>query len=73
MVDMETILVDDDQQRLNAMLQGVGYAIVCDDATVTVDEEHLLAGGAVGFMSIKAHVDLQRLTGLLRVEVWVSP
>jgi DNA invertase Pin-like site-specific DNA recombinase len=45
MVDMENILMDDDQQRLNALLQGVGYAIVCDDTTITVDEEHLLAGG----------------------------
>lgn len=45
MVDMENILLDDDPQRLNALLQGVGYAIVCDDTTITVGEEHLLAGG----------------------------
>lgn len=45
MVDMENILMDDDQQRLNALLQGAGYSIVCEDATITVGEEHLLTGG----------------------------
>ena len=45
MVDMENILMDDDPQRLNALLQGAGYSIVCEGATITVDEEHLLTGG----------------------------
>lgn len=45
MVDMENILMDDDPQRLNALLQGVGYSIVCDGPTITVDEEHLHSGG----------------------------
>ena len=41
MVDIENILMDDDQQRLNALLQEAGYSIVCDGTTITVDEEHL--------------------------------
>lgn len=45
MVDMENILMDDDQQRLNALLQGAGYSIVCEGSTITVGEEHLLTGG----------------------------
>ncbi|MNG02151.1 hypothetical protein D3C84_851610 [compost metagenome] len=45
MVEMENILLDDDPQRLNALLQGVGYSIVCDGSTITVDEEHLHSGG----------------------------
>lgn len=45
MVDMENILMDDDPQRLNALLQGAGYSIVCEGATITVGEEHLLTGG----------------------------
>lgn len=45
MVDMENNLMDDDPQRLNALLQGAGYSIVCEGATITVDEEHLLTGG----------------------------
>jgi len=36
--------MDDDEQRLNALLQNVGYTIVFDDKTITVDEEHLLGG-----------------------------
>lgn len=46
MVDMENILMDDDPQRLNALLQGASYFIVCEGATITVGEEHLLTGGA---------------------------
>ena len=50
MVDLEWTLFDDvehggDPQRLNALLQGAGYSIVCEGATITVDEEHLLTGG----------------------------
>ena len=45
MVDMENILMDDDQQRLNALLQGASYSIVYEGATITVGEEHLLTGG----------------------------
>lgn len=41
MVDIENILMDDDQQRLNAMLQEAGYSIVCDGTTITVEEENL--------------------------------
>ena len=45
MVDMGNILMDDDQQRLNALLQGAGYSLVCEGVTITVGEEHLLTGG----------------------------
>ena len=41
MVDVENILMDDDQQRLNALLQEAGYAIVCDGKTITLEEENL--------------------------------
>ncbi|MQT34688.1 recombinase family protein [Pseudomonas helleri] len=41
MVDIENILMDDDQQKLNAMLQEAGYVIVCDGTTMTVEEENL--------------------------------
>lgn len=45
MVDMGNILMEDDQQRLNALLQGAGYSIACEGSTVTVGEERLLTGG----------------------------
>lgn len=45
MVDMENILMDDDQQRLNALLQDAGYFIVCEGPIITVGEEHLLTSG----------------------------
>jgi len=45
MIDLQHTLMDDDEQRLNALLQGVGYSIVCDDSTITVDEPHLQTGG----------------------------
>jgi hypothetical protein len=38
-------LLDDDQMRLNALLQGVDYVIVCDGTTITVDEPHLQTQG----------------------------
>ena len=44
-MDMENTLTNDDQQRLNALLQGACYSIVCEGATITVGEEHLLTGG----------------------------
>ena len=44
MIDLQHTLMDDDEQRLNALLQNVGYTIVFDDKTITVDEEHLLGG-----------------------------
>lgn len=37
-VDVENDLLDDDPMRLNALLQGVGYAIVCDDKKIIVNE-----------------------------------
>ena len=45
MVDMENILMGDELQRLNALLQDAGYFIVCEGATITAGEEHLLTGG----------------------------
>lgn len=45
MIDLQHTLLDDDQMRLNALLQGVGYAIVCDGTTITVDEPHLQTAG----------------------------
>ena len=45
MVDMENILMDDELQRLNALLQDAGYFIVCEGPIITVGEEHLLTGG----------------------------
>lgn len=47
MVDLQHALLDDDKQRLNALLQGVGYAIVCDGPTITVNESHIETGGSV--------------------------
>ncbi|RBH40353.1 recombinase family protein, partial [Pseudomonas sp. MWU13-2860] len=44
-VDLQHTLLDDDEMRLNALLQGVGYVIVCDGASITVDEPHIHAGG----------------------------
>lgn len=38
MIDEEDMLLDDDPERLNALLQNVGYVLVCDDRTVTVEE-----------------------------------
>jgi len=45
MIDLQHTLLDDDQMRLNALLQGVGYVIVCDGAAITVDEPHLQTKG----------------------------
>ncbi|WP_324734070.1 recombinase family protein [Pseudomonas paeninsulae] len=45
MIDLQHTLMDDDEQRLNALLQGVGYAIICDGTTITVDEPHLQTKG----------------------------
>lgn len=45
MIEVGESLVDNDPQRLNALLQGVGYFIVCDGTTITVGEEHLETGG----------------------------
>ena len=45
MIDLQHTLMDDDEQRLNALLQDVGYVIVCDDTTITVNEPHLESGG----------------------------
>lgn len=45
MVDMENILMDDELQRLNALLQDAGYFIVCEGPIIIVGEEHLLTGG----------------------------
>lgn len=47
MVDLQHTLLDDDEQRLNALLQGVGYAIVCDGTTITVNEPHLQTDGDI--------------------------
>lgn len=47
MVGLQHALLDDDKQRLNALLQGVGYAIVCDGPTITVNEPHIETGGSV--------------------------
>jgi DNA invertase Pin-like site-specific DNA recombinase len=41
MIDLQHTLMDDDEQRLNALLQGVGYAIVCNGTTITVNEPHM--------------------------------
>lgn len=41
MIDMENILLDDDPMRLNALLQGVDYQIVCNGSTITVEEQSL--------------------------------
>jgi len=38
MIDEEEILLDDDPERLNALLQSVGYAVWVDDRTITVQE-----------------------------------
>jgi DNA invertase Pin-like site-specific DNA recombinase len=37
-IEAENDYLDDDPQRLNALLQGVGYVIHCDDKMITVDE-----------------------------------
>ncbi|APU29965.1 hypothetical protein UYA_09565 [Ectopseudomonas alcaliphila JAB1] len=37
-IEAENDYLDDDPQKLNALLQGVGYAIHCDDKTITVHE-----------------------------------
>lgn len=45
MIDLQHTLLDDDQMRLNALLQGAGYIIVCNGTTITVDEPHIDTGG----------------------------
>ena len=45
MIDLQHTLLDDDQMRLNALLQGTGYIIVCNGTTITVDEPHIDTGG----------------------------
>jgi hypothetical protein len=45
MIEVGEDLVDNDPQRLNALLQGVGYSIVCDGPTIVVEEEHLETSG----------------------------
>lgn len=37
-IETENDLLDDDPMKLNALLQNVGYAIHCDDKTITVHE-----------------------------------
>lgn len=37
-IEAENDYLDDDPQKLSALLQGVGYAIICDDKTITVHE-----------------------------------
>jgi len=37
-IEAENDYLNDDPQKLNALLQGVGYAIHCDDKTITVHE-----------------------------------
>ncbi|MNQ99387.1 hypothetical protein D3C85_1151200 [compost metagenome] len=41
----DELLEEGDMERLNAMLRGVGYRIVCDDTTITVDEESIESAG----------------------------
>lgn len=38
MVEFENDMLDDDVVKLNALLQGVGYAMLVDDCTITVQE-----------------------------------
>lgn len=40
-VGLENELLDEDPERLNALLRGVGYKIVCDGPLITVDEPAL--------------------------------
>lgn len=44
-ISLENELLDEDPERLNALLRGVGYKIVCDGTRITVDEPHLQYGG----------------------------
>lgn len=39
MVDEEDTLLDDDPERLTALLKGVGYVMLVDDRTITVNEQ----------------------------------
>lgn len=39
MVDEEDTLIDDDPERLTALLKGVGYVMLADDRTITVNEQ----------------------------------
>lgn len=64
MVDLQHTLLDDDQMRLNALLQGVGYIIVCDGTTITVDEPHLQVDGEHQVYEYKG---AQRSTEMYRV------
>lgn len=53
MVDIENVLLDDDCERLNALLQSADYQIVCDGTTITVKEPHLYHGGDVQVFEYK--------------------
>ena len=64
MIDLQHTLLDDDQMRLNALLQGVGYVIVCDGTTITVDEPHLQTEGELQMYEYKGS---QRSTETYRV------
>lgn len=41
MIDEEEILLDDDPERLSALLKGVGYVVLVDDRTMTVNERSI--------------------------------
>ncbi|MFZ3185283.1 MAG: recombinase family protein, partial [Pseudomonas sp.] len=45
--DTGETLLDDDTQRLNALLQGVGYAINCNGLTVTVNEPSISEANSI--------------------------
>lgn len=39
MIDEEEMLLDDDPERLSALLKSVGYVVLVDDRTITVNEQ----------------------------------
>lgn len=43
-IELQEVLLDDDQARLNALLQDAGYRMVCDGASIQVEEPSLHHG-----------------------------